>query len=63
MWVERGEAHEEEGEDEEDKDEPPECVNHTHRQRDGQGAHKNQIQKCHGQWGGERGLTLVNRNC
>ena len=40
VWVERGEPHEEESEDEEDEDQPPECVNHTHGQRDGQGAHK-----------------------
>ena len=43
VWVERGEPHEEEGEHEEDKDEPPEGVHHTHRHRDGQGAHDNQI--------------------
>ena len=40
MRVERGEAHEEERKHEKDEDKPPECVNHTHGQRDGEGAHK-----------------------
>ena len=46
VWVERGEPHEEEREDEEDKDQPPECVNHTHSQRDGQGAHINKYKSA-----------------
>ena len=39
VWIERGEAHEEESEDKEDEDQAPECVNHSHSQRDGQGTH------------------------
>ena len=64
MRVERGEAHEEERKHEKDEDKPPECVNHTHGQRDGEGAHKKKNNIKVPKTGVSLvGLVFVNCNC